>query len=345
MTSSLAFTRSIALAARVLVLRAQLVRPLDVVRCREPPRLLRRSRGAVAVRRARVALLGELADGVDEAKILPAVGVDDHRRLERRRLVRSQRKKSFRLPLKATSMSVRQVEVSLSLRSRSRSLVSVREAELAAGRQFDRLRPETSRPDQTSTRPQTSALSLFQELSHPQKLIPASPHQLVRFVPTQILELLHERVVHRLRPSASWLAWAPPGGSGMISSMTRSSRRSCAVMRSARRRLLAHLLALAVLPQDRRAALDRDHRVDRVLEHVRAVGDAERERAARAAFADHRRDDRHLEPAHLEQVRAIASDCPRSSAPSPAHAPIVSMNVITGTWNFSASFIRRSALR
>src|SRR6185437_5589228 len=45
------------------------------------------------------------------------------------------------------------------------------------------------------------------------------------------------------------------------------------------------------------------------------------------------------------KLRAIASDWPRSSAPSPAQAPIVSMKVMTGTWNFSASFISRSALR
>jgi hypothetical protein len=46
-----------------------------------------------------------------------------------------------------------------------------------------------------------------------------------------------------------------------------------------------------------------------------------------------------------KRFRAIASLCPRSSAPSPAHAPGVSMKVSTGTWNFSASFISRSALR
>jgi hypothetical protein len=45
------------------------------------------------------------------------------------------------------------------------------------------------------------------------------------------------------------------------------------------------------------------------------------------------------------RLRAIASLWPRSSAPSPAHAPGVSMKVMTGTWNFSASFISRSALR
>jgi hypothetical protein len=36
-----------------------------------------------------------------------------------------------------------------------------------------------------------------------------------------------------LRATCSWLACAPPGGSGMISSITRISNRSGAVMRSA----------------------------------------------------------------------------------------------------------------
>src|SRR5262245_51121554 len=43
---------------------------------------------------------------------------------------------------------------------------------------------------------------------------------------------------------------------------------------------------LGALPEDRRAAFGRDHRIRRVLQHVRAVADADRERAARAAFAD-----------------------------------------------------------
>jgi len=45
------------------------------------------------------------------------------------------------------------------------------------------------------------------------------------------------------------------------------------------------------------------------------------------------------------RFRAIASDWPRSSAPIPGKAPGVSMTVITGRRNFSASFISRSALR
>jgi hypothetical protein len=45
------------------------------------------------------------------------------------------------------------------------------------------------------------------------------------------------------------------------------------------------------------------------------------------------------------RLRAIASDWPRSSAPMPGYAPGVSTNVKSGSSNFSASFMRRSALR
>ncbi len=45
------------------------------------------------------------------------------------------------------------------------------------------------------------------------------------------------------------------------------------------------------------------------------------------------------------RLRPMASDCPRSSAPTPGNAPGVSISVSTGTSNFSASFISRSALR
>ena len=62
--------------------------------------------------------------------------------------------------------------------------------------------------------------------------------------------------------------------------------------------------ALGGLPEDRGAALGRDHRVDRVLQHQHLVADADRQRAARAALADDGDDDRHLELRHLEDVAA-----------------------------------------
>ena len=40
---------------------------------------------------------------------------------------------------------------------------------------------------------------------------------------------------------------------------------------------------------------------------------------------------------------AIASPCPRSSAPIPGYAPFVSIKVIIGLLNFSACFIKRIA--
>jgi len=51
--------------------------------------------------------------------------------------------------------------------------------------------------------------------------------------------------------------------------------------------------ARRVAPQDRRAALRRGDRVDRVLRHDDAVGERDRKRSARTAFADNRRHDRN----------------------------------------------------
>ena len=62
-------------------------------------------------------------------------------------------------------------------------------------------------------------------------------------------------------------------------------------------------LALArVLPENRGAALGRDDGIDGVLEHQHAIGEPDRERAARAAFADDRRDDGCLQRRHLDQA-------------------------------------------
>src|SRR6266511_1236179 len=61
---------------------------------------------------------------------------------------------------------------------------------------------------------------------------------------------------------------------------------------------------LGGLPQDRRTAFGRDHRICRVLQHQRDVADRDRERAAGAALADHRDDDRHAKARHLEQIAA-----------------------------------------
>ena len=73
-----------------------------------------------------------------------------------------------------------------------------------------------------------------------------------------------------------------------------------------------------VAPQDRGAALRRDHRVDRVLLHQHAVGERDRDRAARAALADHARHDRHLAAApSAPATRAIAPPWPCCSAATP----------------------------
>ncbi len=48
-----------------------------------------------------------------------------------------------------------------------------------------------------------------------------------------------------------------------------------------------------VLPQNRCAALGRDHRIDGVFEHQDAIPHPETERSAGSAFPGHHDDDRH----------------------------------------------------
>ena len=67
-------------------------------------------------------------------------------------------------------------------------------------------------------------------------------------------------------------------------------------IRLERRGGLARLAGVA--PEDRRAALRRDDRVDGVLLHQHAVGERDRDGAPGSALADDAGDGRHLEPRH-----------------------------------------------
>src|SRR5689334_10161759 len=58
------------------------------------------------------------------------------------------------------------------------------------------------------------------------------------------------------------------------------------------------------LPENRRAAFGRNHRIRRVLEHQRDIADGDGERPARAAFADDGDDDRSPQAGHLVQIAA-----------------------------------------
>src|SRR5690348_1385673 len=60
--------------------------------------------------------------------------------------------------------------------------------------------------------------------------------------------------------------------------------------------------APGVLPQDRRATFRRDHGIGGVLQHVDAVAHADRQGAARAAFAGHGAYDRHFQFSHFLEV-------------------------------------------
>jgi hypothetical protein len=74
-------------SSRVVVLLAQIGGAPDVVAAGEAPRFFGRPIVAVAVRRAGVSLLRQFAKRVHATEVLSPVGVDDHCRLERRRLV------------------------------------------------------------------------------------------------------------------------------------------------------------------------------------------------------------------------------------------------------------------
>ena len=87
---------------------------------------------------------------------------------------------------------------------------------------------------------------------------------------------------------------APPSGSGTIPSITPSSRQCAASGLNAR----AAFFAAGVAPEDRRAALGRDHGVDRVLLHQHPVGDGERDRRrpSRLRRSRRRRSERRAGP-------------------------------------------------
>ncbi len=110
--------------------------------------------------------------------------------------------------------------------------------------------------------------------------------------------------------ASSGARWAPPSGSAM------TVVDDLELLEVARRHLhrLGRVLGIGVVaPQDGGAAFRRDHRVDRVLQHVDAVGRGDGERPARAAFADHDADQRHAE--RRGRCRS------RSRSPRPGRAP------------------------
>jgi len=100
------------------------------------------------------------------------------------------------------------------------------------------------------------------------------------------------------------------GGSGRI--RVRPSRRlghdlvdhveARQVRRGQLERVGGVLLPGRVPPENRRAPLRRDHGVDRVLEHERAVPDPQSERSAGAPLPGDRDDDRNVEAGHLPEV-------------------------------------------
>ena len=100
-----------------------------------------------------------------------------------------------------------------------------------------------------------------------------------------------------------------------------------------------------ILPEDGGAGFGRGHGVDGVLQHQDAVGDADGQRAAGAAFADDDRHRRHPKVGHGQQA---LGDRRRLTALLRADAGFGAGGVDegqTGKPNFSAWRISRSALR
>ena len=57
-----------------------------------------------------------------------------------------------------------------------------------------------------------------------------------------------------------------------------------------------------VAPQDRGAGFGRGHRIHRMFQHQEAIRHANCQRTAGAAFADHRRHNRHFQISHHHQI-------------------------------------------
>ncbi len=83
---------------------------------------------------------------------------------------------------------------------------------------------------------------------------------------------------------------APPNGSATIRS---TSFKPQQILGGQLQRLGGDRRLRLIAPQDRCAALRRDHRIDRVLQHQDPVAGRQRDRAAGSALTDDRRDDRH----------------------------------------------------
>src|SRR6185503_6129492 len=145
------------------------------------------------------------------------------------------------------------------------------------------------------------AYGLFEILAHAQILVAPPPDELVRFVAPQLVQVPQEDVVdaggHHLMIGVRSTARF---GNDLVDHLELEQIRGGNPQRG--RRLLAHFGTLAILPQNCRAAFDRDHGVDRILEHQDPIGDPQRERATRSALADDRGDDGDLEAAHLEEI-------------------------------------------
>src|SRR5205085_10792124 len=153
------------LPARVLILAANFAEaPQVIVRC-NPADFLRRCGFAETVGGAGAAFGRQVAERVYVAKIFAAIGVDDHRRFERRRFVRLPEKEFLAIALE-------------------RDFDEVRHASQSRGRRKAGAR---------------ILARLLHELAKTLKFLPPAPNELVGLEAAQLVQMTTKRVLHGLR--------------------------------------------------------------------------------------------------------------------------------------------------
>src|SRR2546426_8243398 len=155
-------------------------------------------------------------------------------------------------------------------------------------------------PRNRPTSAMSSPLGRFLELAIGHHALEALLDQLFGLFLLQLLERLGERLAQRLRGGLGVAVRAAERlGHDLVDQPERLQPAGGDSQHVGR---LGRLVGAA--PQDRRAALRRDHRIRRVLQHQHRVAHRDGERAARAALADHAGDDWGAEPRPLEQIAA-----------------------------------------
>src|SRR6059036_869642 len=135
--------------------------------------------------------------------------------------------------------------------------------------------------NRTST---TEVKSLLGECTHRKVLLLTPLEELFDAHPGELAQLAPQRLAQRLGRGVGVGVCAAGGlGDDLVDHAEREEV-GCGELQ----RLGGPFLLAGVFPEDRRAALGRDHRIHRVLEHHDAVRHADGERPARSPLTDHR---------------------------------------------------------